>query len=44
LKELLVFEHREFRKYLMKLKFMSGTKMNVDSIPQDGRFDFKTER
>lgn len=40
LKTVFVFEHKEFRKYMMKLKFMSGARINVDTIPQDWRFDF----
>lgn len=40
MKSLLQFTHAEFKKYLLKLKFMAGTKMNVDYMPQDGRFDF----
>jgi hypothetical protein len=34
------FTHEEFTKYLQKMKFIAGTKMNVDYIPQDGRFSF----
>lgn len=41
LKNLLTFTHGEFKKYLLKIKFMAGTKMNIDYLPQDGRFDFK---
>lgn len=41
LKNLLTFTHAEFKKYLLKIKFMAGTKMNIDYLPQDGRFDFK---
>lgn len=40
MKSLLQFTHAEFKKYLLKIKFMAGTKMNVDYMPQDGRFDF----
>lgn len=39
LQTVLVFSHQEFKKYLMKIKFMSGVKMNVEVIAQDGRFD-----
>jgi len=35
-----VFTHAEWKKYLMKIKFISGTKMNVDETMQDGRFHF----
>ncbi|MEI6426411.1 MAG: GspE/PulE family protein [Candidatus Absconditabacteria bacterium] len=34
------FTHEEFVKYLQKMKFIAGTKMNVDYVPQDGRFSF----
>ena len=40
MKTLATFDAATFYKYLMKIKFMSGTKMNVDYVPQDGRFDF----
>lgn len=40
MKSLLQFTHAEFKKYLLKIKFMAGTKMNIDYLPQDGRFDF----
>ena len=40
MKPLLNFTHTEFKKYLLKIKFMAGTKMNIDYLPQDGRFDF----
>ena len=40
LQEVLKFTHDDFRKYLQKLKFISGAKMNVDYIPEDGRFEF----
>lgn len=32
--------HEEFAVYLMKIKYISGVKMNIAQIPQDGRFDF----
>ena len=41
LQELLKFTHDDFRKYLQKIKFISGTKMNIDYLPQDGRFSFE---
>ena len=41
LKTVLTFSHQEFRKYLIKLKFMSGVRINIDYMPQDWRFDFK---
>ncbi|NOZ43704.1 MAG: hypothetical protein GXP45_00760 [bacterium] len=43
LQEVLKFEHKDFVKYLQKLKFIAGTKMNVDYIPQDGRFSFDAD-
>jgi len=41
LQELLQFTHEDFKKYLQKMKFISGTKMNIDYLPQDGRFSFE---
>lgn len=41
LQELLKFTHDDFRKYLQKMKFISGTKMNINYLPQDGRFSFE---
>jgi type II secretory ATPase GspE/PulE/Tfp pilus assembly ATPase PilB-like protein len=43
LKELVRFTPIEFKKYLLKLKFMAGAKMNIDYLPQDGRFDFDVD-
>jgi type IV pilus assembly protein PilB len=43
LKQLLIFTSAEFKKYLLKLKFMTGAKMNIDYLPQDGRFDFTVD-
>ena len=40
LRTVLIFTHNEFKKYLLKLKYISWVRMNVDWIPQDGRFDF----
>ena len=40
LQEVLKFSHLDFKKYLQKMKFISGTKMNIDYLPQDGRFSF----
>ncbi len=34
------FTTQEFEKYMQKIKFTAGVKMNIDSIPQDGRFSF----
>ena len=40
LQEILHFSHEDFKKYLQKIKFISGVKMNIDYIPQDWRFSF----
>ena len=40
LQDIVNFDAQDFWKYLQKLKFISGVKMNVDYIPQDGRFSF----
>jgi len=44
LKKILMFTHSEFKKYLLKLKSISRVRLNVDYAPQDGRFDFETEK
>ncbi len=44
LKKILMFKTQEFKKYLLKLKSVSKVKMNVNYIPQDGRFDFLTKK
>jgi type II secretory ATPase GspE/PulE/Tfp pilus assembly ATPase PilB-like protein len=41
LQEILKFTHDDFKKYLQKIKFIAGVKMNIDYIPQDGRFSFE---
>ena len=41
LHQILTFTHQEFWKYMQKIKFMSWVKMNIDYIPQDGRFSFE---
>lgn len=41
LQEILKFTHEDFVKYLQKMKFISGTKMNINYLPQDGRFSFE---
>lgn len=41
LKNLFLLTHEEFTKYILKIKYISWTKMNLDYIPQDGRFDFQ---
>lgn len=41
LQTMAVFTHIEWKKYLMKIKFIAGTKMNIDETMQDGRFDFE---
>lgn len=43
MKNVLEFTQAEFKKYALKLKFMSGAKMNIDYLPQDGRFDFPVD-
>ena len=42
MQDVVVFEHKNFKQYLAKLKFMSGIKVNVAALPQDGRFSFVT--
>jgi type II secretory ATPase GspE/PulE/Tfp pilus assembly ATPase PilB-like protein len=41
LQDVISFYPKDFRKYLQKLKFISGVKMNIDYLPQDGRFGFE---
>ena len=41
LQDVVNFDTKDFWKYLQKLKFISWVKMNVDYIPQDGRFSFE---
>ena len=41
LQDVVNFDSQDFWKYLQKLKFISWVKMNVDYIPQDGRFSFE---
>ena len=41
LQQIIEFTHWDFAKYLQKIKFISGVKMNIDYIPQDGRFTFE---
>jgi type IV pilus assembly protein PilB len=41
LHQIITFTHQEFWKYMQKIKFISGVKMNIDYIPQDGRFSFE---
>lgn len=38
LQPLFMFSHEEFSKYIMKIKFMAGAKMNTAQHSQDGRF------
>ena len=38
LQPVFMFNHDEFNKYLMKIKFMAGAKMNIIHHSQDGRF------
>jgi type II secretory ATPase GspE/PulE/Tfp pilus assembly ATPase PilB-like protein len=44
LKKIVVFTLAEFKKYLIKLKSIAKVKLNIDYIPQDGRFDFETKK
>jgi type II secretory ATPase GspE/PulE/Tfp pilus assembly ATPase PilB-like protein len=41
LQDVVNFDAKDFWKYLQKLKFISWVKMNVDYLPQDGRFSFE---
>ena len=41
LQDVVNFDAKDFWKYLQKLKFISWVKMNVDYVPQDGRFSFE---
>ena len=41
LQDVVDFDSQDFWKYLQKLKFISWVKMNIDYIPQDGRFSFE---
>lgn len=41
LQDVVSFDAQDFWKYLQKLKFISWVKMNIDYIPQDGRFSFE---
>ena len=42
LKRVVRFSHAEFKKYLLKLKSLAHVRLNIDYLPQDGRFDFET--
>jgi len=42
MKNIITFDGKDFVKFLQKLKFMSGVKMNINYIPQDGRFSFQS--
>ena len=41
LQDIVGFDVQDFWKYLQKLKFISGVKMNIDYVPQDWRFSFE---
>lgn len=41
LQDVIDFDAQDFWKYLQKLKFIAWAKMNIDYIPQDGRFSFE---
>lgn len=43
LHSILEFSHADFEKYLQKIKFIAGTKMNISYVPQDGRFSFEAD-
>jgi type II secretory ATPase GspE/PulE/Tfp pilus assembly ATPase PilB-like protein len=43
LHSVLEFSHADFEKYLQKIKFIAGTKMNISYVPQDGRFSFEAD-
>ncbi len=40
LQTVIMFDHAQFQKYLMKIKYIAGVKMNIEQQTQDGRFDF----
>ena len=40
LQEVIKFKIQDFMKYMSKIKFISWVKMNINYIPQDGRFSF----
>ncbi len=44
LETVVVFTQAEWKKYLMKIKYISWAKMNQDTTSQDGRFDIKLEQ
>lgn len=37
------FSHDEYLAYTQKIKFLSGMKMNIDYLPQDGRLSFEID-
>lgn len=39
----LTFTIKEFEIYIQKMKFIAWAKMNVNSVPQDGRFSFDVD-
>lgn len=41
LKNIFLLSHDEYNKYILKIKYISGVKINIDYMPQDGRFDFQ---
>ncbi len=44
LETITIFTHASWRKYTMKMKFISGAKMNLDDTSQDGRFDIEVQQ
>jgi type II secretory ATPase GspE/PulE/Tfp pilus assembly ATPase PilB-like protein len=41
LEQVAMLTHEDFAVYLMKIKYISGVKMNIAKTPQDGRFEFQ---
>lgn len=41
--DVLYFEGSSFDQYISKIKFISWVKMNINDIPQDGRFSFQVK-
>lgn len=43
LKNLFTISYLDYSKYIMKIKYISWVKINIDHTPQDGRFDFQVK-
>ena len=41
LKNIFLLSQTDYKKYILKIKYISGVKINIDYMPQDGRFDFQ---